>query len=419
MWSKLYHNGVDYQSLYSPHGIKIKYNGKLTNINPEIEEIFTILCKNRYHIFFKNDKVFTHNFKKSFKQKNFTFDISLFDFEKYAESLENVNCNQIFKSSSIKFKYHKDGEIININNRVEPTSIFIGRGKHPLRGTIKSKIGPKDIVLNMSMESKSKIHVEKWKQIVEKKDCNWIAQWTDPVTQKIKYIHMNNENEIKRISNVEKFDFANKFGKTINSFRNNYENHFKTSHTEMKDIILCVYLIDRYLIRVGNDSDYSNTSGCCTLKKKNFILNNNNVTINMIGKDSIPYSRTLKMNEPFYSYLKYKLKNILDNEYIFSKTNPDIVNRYLNKLYPGLTAKVFRTCHANKIMKKELNKSEGTPELKLKQAFKTVAIACNHKVLRNNKYIYSTSTCKNNYIDSRIIREYCLKNNLKYFIDNE
>jgi DNA topoisomerase IB len=231
---------------------------------------------------------------------------------------------------------------------------------------------------------------------------------------------MNNDSDIKSSNDTEKFNFANKFSKNLKSFRSKYEKDFNNSNCNVKDTILCVYLIDRFLLRVGNNPDYSDTSGCCTLRKNNFILNNQNITINFVGKDSIPYTRTLKINDPFYSYIKYKLNSVSNNDYVFN-TNPDIVNRYLHRLYPGLTAKVFRTCHANRIMTLELNKTDKTitPKQKLKTAFIKVAIACNHKILRNNKYIYSTSTSKKNYIDPGIIHDYCLKNNIKYLIDNE
>ena len=412
MWSKLYHHGVDYQISYIPHKTKITYKGDKIYLNPEIEEIFTILCKNNYHIFLKTDKVFHHNFRTSLKKMNFTHDLLLFDFDNYRLQIieKDIKCNQIFKGTSNSM--YKDNKKIKINNRVEPTTIFMGRGKHPLRGSIKRKIEPKDIIINISRDNKLSTE---WKDIVEKKECNWIAQWKDPVTKKIKYIHI-----IKNSNNFKKFDFAINFGKRLKTFRNKYVNDFYNCKDSIKDVIVCVYLIDKFLLRVGNEPEYSDTCGCCTLKKNNFILNNQNLTINFVGKDSIPYSRTLKITEPFNSYVKNKLNSVSNNDYVFN-TNPHIVNRYLNRLYPGLTAKVFRTCHANRIITAELNKTNTAigPKQKLSNALKKVAIACNHKILRNNKYMFSTTTSKKNYIDPRIINDYCSKNNVEYFIDDE
>ena len=45
------------------------------------------------------------------------------------------------------------------------------------------------------------------------------------------------------------------------------------------------------------------------------------------------------------------------NDIVFDIT-PNVLNRYINSIVPGATAKTFGTCHASKLMEENLRKRE-------------------------------------------------------------
>ena len=63
-----------------------------------------------------------------------------------------------------------------------------------------------------------------------------------------------------------------------------------------KQLGVCTYLIDKLALRVGNEKgeDEADTVGCCSLKVKNIqIEENNQITLDFLGKDSIRYLNTV------------------------------------------------------------------------------------------------------------------------------
>ena len=86
------------------------------------------------------------------------------------------------------------------------------------------------------------------------------------------------------------------------------------------------------------------------------------------------------------------------------------VNSYLNKLMPGLTAKMFRTFNASTLCSSLLKNKTTLQELK--DTFMKVANLCNHKRKKNNAYVIDTMTTKRNYIDPRIVYAFTSTNNI-------
>ncbi|HJU58166.1 MAG TPA: DNA topoisomerase I, partial [Nitrososphaeraceae archaeon] len=121
------------------------------------------------------------------------------------------------------------------------------------------------------------------------------------------------------------------------------------------------------------------------------------IEFNFLGKDSVPWQKTLEINsldtKGLYDNLKLFMKNKRnDSDQIFDNINSAKVNAFLRKIdpanVPGLTAKVFRTYIATKIVKEALknppfdvNKqiSESKKVYVAKIANLKAAIACNHK----------------------------------------
>jgi DNA topoisomerase-1 len=155
-------------------------------------------------------------------------------------------------------------------------------------------------------------------------------------------------------------------------------------------------------MRVGDekDKDEADTVGASTLRIEHiqFPEKDNKIFIefNFLGKDSVPWQKTLEVNsvdtKGLYDNLRLFMKDKRDNNEIFDNINSSKVNAFLRKIdtkkVPGLTAKVFRTYLATKIVKEALNappldvnveSSEPKKIYVAKIANLKAAIACNHK----------------------------------------
>lgn len=385
-WNTLKHNGPflydDY--VYKNMLLQLKNNTSI-QINEEEEQFIFLYIKyinSKY-----DDELFKTNFWNSWnKIQNRNIDyynnVNLSNFVKYLDSLqdkkEKTNIDEKFKYAIVDNK-----KVELINYIVEPPGIFLGRGNHPLKGTIKRKINYEDIVINISEEFVSSIQKQKWKLIVHDKTKYWLSAWQHPVTKKIIYTYPSKKSINRMEKDKEKFNNAKLLDKYINKIRKNYFAYIYDKNDIQKNQIgIIVYLIDLLSIRVGS-RDKKNTFGISTLKKKHIDFHSKNyITLNFLGKDSIPYKNKFKILDIVYEKLSFFFKNT-NNEYIFYKTNSNQVNEYLRKLLPFLTSKIFRTYHASKIFQKELYsyKIENSFDyiFVFKMANIAVALKCNHK----------------------------------------
>jgi len=84
------------------------------------------------------------------------------------------------------------------NCRVEPPSLFRGRGKHPKTGHLKPRIRPEDVVLNIGVDVPIPKPPEghKWKGIVHNNQVTWLAYYcSEDLTKK-------NQKRRKLIQNI-------------------------------------------------------------------------------------------------------------------------------------------------------------------------------------------------------------------------
>jgi DNA topoisomerase-1 len=330
----------------------------------------------------KVDEVYLKNFTKDFKKlkglrlKN----ISDCNFS----NLLPINDLKITKGSKYQYCYVNNTRRKVTNFRIEPPSIFKGRGDHPLRGKIKKRISETDVQYNY--------------------DCKieWIAMYKDSLSGKPKYICADSSGE----SDHAKFEKARALKKKIKKIRLINETNLK--HPYDDQLATCVYLIDKLCIRAGNEKekDTAETVGCCTLKTDHISFSaKNSICLNFLGKDSIPFSKQFKVPDDVFNNLsKYAKKG--KNKALFDRVDTNKLNNYLGSLLPGLTAKVFRTCNASVLFETSL-KNGGTMNDYL-QANRQVAELCNHKT--NGKL--SLSTSRINYLDPRISVSFCKQNKI-------
>ena len=197
-----------------------------------------------------------------------------------------------------------------------------------------------------------------------------------------------------------KFLIAHNISTKIHKIRKLYNTHLNCNR--LKYFALATFFIDKLCMRCGTLNE-TGTYGCTTLLKKHIKVIGNKITFNFIGKDSIPFNKSIALSKSQLQCLNELLLHKKNNDRIFSNNVSVNLNEYLNKIEPNLTAKTFRTLNASKTFHDELNKTIGNPMETYVKANTVVAQLCNHTGLQ---------TSKSNYIDPRIIVSYCKKNRL-------
>jgi len=294
------------------------------------------------------------------------------------------------KMKSVYGKAILDGTEVEVANYMaEPPGIFIGRGDHPLRGKWKPKITHKDVVLNM--DKNAKVPPGDWKKIVHEHDSMWLACWDDYISGKIKYVWLADTAGLKQERDMAKYDKAAKLGKEIKKVEDKIIAGMKSKDPKTAKIATVCYLIYRTSMRVGDekDPDEADTVGATTLRKEHIRLENNLIHFDFLGKDSVRWEETVKVegnDVTFYENLKKLISNKSAKDEIFDGITSRHVNAFLSSVVKGLTAKVFRTYLATTKVKEYLKdktdlkgKSETEKLYVAKMANLQAAIMCNHK----------------------------------------
>ncbi|MBA3750924.1 MAG: DNA topoisomerase I, partial [Nitrosopumilus sp.] len=278
---------------------------------------------------------------------------------------------------------------------------FMGRGQHPLRGRWKPRVNTKDVILNLGEDAPVPEGI--WQNIVHDHNSTWLASWIESLTGKRKYVWLHDSSLIRQNYDKAKYDKAKNLEKYIAKIQNEIIKRMSSKDINKKKIATVCYLIFKLAMRVGDekDPDEADTVGASTLRVEhiNFIKDKNGkntIEFNFLGKDSVPWQKTLEINskeiETLYINLRLFMKNKSNSALIFDNINSMKVNLFLRNIdpdnVPGLTAKVFRTYIATKIVKNVLknpplkidpNSSEPKKIYIAKYANLQAAITCNHK----------------------------------------
>jgi len=146
-------------------------------------------------------------------------------------------------------------------------------------------------------------------------------------------------------------------------------------------------------LRVGNEKgeEEADTVGITSLRVEHLsFLDDSNIKLDFLGKDSIRYVKVIKVDELVYNNLIEFTKNKTKTTEIFNEISTSDVNKYLQSLMDGLTAKVFRTYNASDLFNIELNNVNVKNNMKeddkfnfllntFNQANIKVAQLCNHQ----------------------------------------
>ena len=430
-WTELEHNGVAFPPDHVQRGINIKILGEVFFLNREQEELIYAWAKKK-DTHYVRDPVFQSNFLSDFKkaipdrfksvQKIDDIDMSeafsLVDKEASIKEAEKIRIKSLpreekkrisqekkLEKERLKSIYGKakiDGNEVEVANwLVEPPGIFMGRGLHPLRGRWKPRITAKDVILNLDEDAS--VPEGPWKAIVHDHNSTWLASWIENLTGKRKYVWLHDSSYLRQDNDKVKYDTAKKLENYIFDIEKEIVKQMShTKDTTKRKVATVCYLIYKLAMRVGDekDPDEADTIGASTLRVEHlkFPVINDKIQIefNFLGKDSVPWQKTLDISSPdtraLYENLLFYMKGKDRTDEIFEDITSAKVNIFLRSLdkdnLPNLTAKVFRTYIATVIVKKHLsapilklnnNESEFKKIYVAKIANLQAAITCNHK----------------------------------------
>lgn len=373
-WTTLEHNGVLFPAEYEIKNIPLIYDGKEIYLSKEAEEVAFLYAKYINTDYIKNNtfnKNFFHDFKKILGKNTEIQKLEYCNFDNMYKYLLKM---KEYKKENKKDKSNKenvddkykiaivDGKEQGVSNfRMEPPGIFIGRGKNPHLGKIKRRIYPEDIIINIGKGSKIPMGLEnhKWKKVIHDRTVEWLVSWKDTITGKTKYLWLSVHSEMKSNNDQKKFDLARKLKKKIKTINEINEKNLESKDIKIRQISTALFFIDKLALRVGNEKseDETDTVGATSLRVEHIDLSDNNkITLNFLGKDSVPYTNTVSVNDIIYKNVEDFLKNKKPIDQIFDKISSSDINKYLQEFMKDLTAKVYRTYNASNLLQKELKK---------------------------------------------------------------
>jgi DNA topoisomerase-1 len=419
-WQTLEHRGVAFPPEYQPRGIVVTIRGEKLALNRDQEELIYAWAKKK-DTHYVQDPVFQQNFMGDLKKflpekfKNITIkdiDFStankLADEEKRMKEHEKERYKTLAKEEKKKISLAKkaererlkatygkavvDGVEVDIANwLVEPPGLFMGRGQHPMRGRWKPRVRPQDVTLNLG--ENAPVPEGNWKEIVHDHSSTWLATWMENLTGKRKYVWLHDSSALRQENDRAKYDKAKKLAEQ------EIRVHREVTRRMMKGgdrTATVAYLILKLAMRVGDekDPDEADTVGASTLRVEHIKFpqagGRQAIEFNFLGKDSVPWQKTLEVNsddtKALYENLKKFMQGKKPGDPIFDGINSRKVNAFLQEIMPGLTAKVFRTCIATRVVQQELAKarvdkssSEAQKIYTARKANLEAAIKCNHK----------------------------------------
>ncbi|KAJ3222208.1 DNA topoisomerase 1 [Clydaea vesicula] len=409
-WQTLEHSGPLFPPPYEPHGVKMKYDGVEVELKKDSEEVATFFAAILQTDYVK-DKTFRENFFKDFKKilkkdKNniikeyekcdFTPIYDYLQVEKEKKKLLTKEDKKKIKDekASIDLKYGwclLNGRKEKVGNyRIEPPGLFRGRGMHPLTGTLKLRVQPEQVTINIGEEAVIPTPPDghKWGKVQHDPKVSWLATWKDNVNDNIKYIFLAANSSLKGQSDLKKFEKARELKKHIHRIRTSYTAELTDQVTAIRQRATAMYLIDKLALRAGNEKgeDEADTVGCCSLRYEHITLEPpNTVIFDFLGKDSIRYYNEVQVDAQVFKNLKiFKKEPKKEGDQLFDRLTTGQLNKHLSSQMAGLTGKVFRTFNASFTFQQELLKTptNGTVQEKIlayNRANRQVAVLCNHQ----------------------------------------
>lgn len=221
----------------------------------------------------------------------------------------------------------------------------------------------------------------------------WLACWTENIQNQTKYVMLNAASKLKGQKDWQKYEMARRLHKVVEKIREQYTADFRSNEMRIRQRAVALYFIDELALRAGNekDLDQADTVGCCSLRVEHITLHREKdgkeyvVIFDFLGKDSIRYYNEVSVKRRVFKNLHLFIEYKEPGDDLFDRLNTQILNKHLNELMEGLTAKVFRTYNASRTLQEQLelltNPNDPLPAklLQYNRANRAVAVLCNHQ----------------------------------------
>mmetsp|Transcript_22922 Transcript_22922/g.25063 ORF Transcript_22922/g.25063 Transcript_22922/m.25063 type:complete len:626 (-) Transcript_22922:4427-6304(-) len=423
-WNYLEHPGITFPPPYQPHGIPLLYRGKEVSLSPEQEEMASFYAAMPLDgPQLGNDKtrpVFQRNFFEDFSmilgQSHVVKDFDGCDFSLIRKHLElQRNLKKVStdeeklirkeekEKASLQYGYALiDGRVEKMGNyNMEPPGLFRGRGEHPKTGKLKRRCQPEAVSLNLSEDAPipiCPIPGHSWQSVRHDPAVTWLCGWTENVQKQNKYVMLAASSSFKGKSDMNKYNKAIKLKSHIHKIRKDYTTKIRSKDKASRELGTAMWVIDVLALRVGGEKgeDEADTVGCCSLRvehlKFNHEANSYEIELEFLGKDSMLYKQNINfalhgdLGKQVYDCLKQFCRGKGADSNVFDTLSPPVLNKHLDSLMKGLTAKVFRTYNASVTLENELPPVEDLEGLSVQDkvlrynaANRQVAILCNHQ----------------------------------------
>jgi DNA topoisomerase-1 len=414
MLTQLIHNGILVPQVPLPARLELTIRGERRELAPRQIEMIMAWAK-KIGTPYVEDPGFVKNFMRDFSEALGIHPPLAVDEVDFSEALAIVQAERIAKErmtpeerkalaaerkaqrEQLKETYGHatvNGERVELGNYIaEPSGIFMGRGKHPLRGKWKQGARQSDITLNLSPDAPRP--EGEWAEILWQPESLWVARWEDRLSGKLKYVWLSDTAPVKQEREAAKFDKAEALRQNLEEIRAHIQEGLADEDPKRRMIATACYLIDELCLRVGDekDPDEADTVGATTLRPEHVTLHPDGAAeFKFLGKDSVLWHKKIQPPPVVLQNLQELVQNARpsgsgsrDKPQIFPTIDSGHVNAYLGEILPGLTAKVFRTHHATQAVRESLASSEveaRDPEYEkwgaVVQANLEAAVLCNH-----------------------------------------
>ncbi|XP_012397458.1 DNA topoisomerase I, mitochondrial isoform X1 [Sarcophilus harrisii] len=417
-WKQLEHKGPYFAPLYEPlpDEVHFYYDGKAMKLSLATEEIATFYGKMLDHEY-TTKEVFQNNFfndwrkEMTVEEKKIIKHLNKCDFTEIHKYFVDKNeaRKALPKEEKQKLKEEAerlqeafgycilDGHREKIGNfKTEPPGLFRGRGDHPKMGMLKKRIMPEDVIINCSRDSKipEPPPGHKWKEVRFDNTVTWLASWTENIQNSIKYIMLNPSSKLKGEKDWQKYEVARRLKEVVDKIRFQYRFDWKSREMKKRQRAVALYFIDKLALRAGNEKEEGETAdtvGCCSLRVEHIQLHReldgqeHIVEFDFLGKDSIRYYNKVPVEKPVFKNLQLFMENKDPGDELFDRLTTSTLNKHLQDLMDGLTAKVFRTYNASITLQEQLKVLTNAEDnvaakiLSYNRANRAVAILCNHQ----------------------------------------
>ncbi|KAM5157118.1 DNA topoisomerase I, mitochondrial [Mantella aurantiaca] len=417
-WKFLEHRGPYFAPPYEPlpEDVRFLYDGEAMKLSLAAEEVATFYGKMLDHDYttkeaFQNNffgdwrtqmtkeekKIIKHLEKCDFTEIHKYF----FDRNEERKALPKEKKQKLKEEASkLQEEYGYcilDGHREKIGNfKIEPPGLFRGRGDHPKMGMLKLRIRPEDVIINCSKDAKipEAPPGHKWKEVRFDNTVTWLASWTENIQNAIKYIMLNPSSKLKGEKDWQKYEMARRLKDVVEHIRSEYRADWKSREMRKRQRAVALYFIDKLALRAGNEKEEGETAdtvGCCSLRVEHIQLFSELdgqkyvVEFDFLGKDSIRYYNKVPVEKEVFKNLKRFKENKDPEDDLFDRLNTSTLNKHLQDLMDGLTAKVFRTYNASITLQNQLKALTNAEDnvaakiLSYNRANRAVALLCNHQ----------------------------------------